>query len=173
MISYQMYKQGVVSQCTGCLHGGVFENSRTCSPLTLCSVPALVHVHVWVHITGWPSECSAEERCNNSNSALNDQTCMMHANTTPSKSREAAGIAPGRLWHLMVLCTFHLTWIQPQANCHSHSKLSLTYIQLKNSVENQWGIWNKILEYQFMFFWSFLYVGQDILYTLTHFRTPT
>ena len=29
---------------------GVLENSRTRNPLTLCRVPALVHVRVWVHI---------------------------------------------------------------------------------------------------------------------------
>ena len=31
----------------GCLHGGVIENGRAHNPLTLCSVPALVHVQVW------------------------------------------------------------------------------------------------------------------------------
>ena len=43
-----------------CLHGGVIEKGRTRNPLTLCSVP----VHVWVHIPGDP-QCSAEERYNN------------------------------------------------------------------------------------------------------------
>ena len=38
----------------GYLHGGVIENGRTRNPLTLCSVPALVHVLVWVHIPGDP-----------------------------------------------------------------------------------------------------------------------
>ena len=33
-----------------CLYGGVIKNGRTCYPLTLCSVPALVHVQV--HILG-------------------------------------------------------------------------------------------------------------------------
>ena len=33
---------------------GVFENGRTRNPLTLCSVPVLVHVQVWVHIPGDP-----------------------------------------------------------------------------------------------------------------------
>ena len=41
------------SEC-GCLHGGVTENGRTRNPLTLCSVPALVHVQVWVHLPGDP-----------------------------------------------------------------------------------------------------------------------
>ena len=44
-----------------CLHGGVIENSRACKPLTLRSVPVLVHVQVWVHILGGP-QCSAQER---------------------------------------------------------------------------------------------------------------
>ena len=34
------------------------------NPLTLCSVPALVHSTGWGAPTGWPSECSAEERYN-------------------------------------------------------------------------------------------------------------
>ena len=38
----------------GCLHGGVIENGCSRNPLTLCSVPVLVHVHVWVHILGDP-----------------------------------------------------------------------------------------------------------------------
>ena len=38
----------------GCLCGGVIENGRTCNPVTLGSVPALVHVQVWVHILGDP-----------------------------------------------------------------------------------------------------------------------
>ena len=38
----------------GCLHGGVIENSRARNPLTLCSVHAIVHVQVWVHIPGDP-----------------------------------------------------------------------------------------------------------------------
>ena len=45
----------------GCIHGGVIENGRACNALTLCSVPVLVHVQVWVHIPGNP-QCSAEER---------------------------------------------------------------------------------------------------------------
>ena len=39
---------------TGCLHGGVIENVRARNPLTLCSVPALVHIRVWEHIPGDP-----------------------------------------------------------------------------------------------------------------------
>ena len=38
----------------GCLQGGVVENGRARNPLTLCGVPALVHVRVWVHIPGDP-----------------------------------------------------------------------------------------------------------------------
>ena len=30
------------------IHGGVIENGRTRNPLTLFSVPVLVHVQVWV-----------------------------------------------------------------------------------------------------------------------------
>ena len=36
----------------GCLHGDLIENGRACNPLTLCSVPVLVHVQVLVHIPG-------------------------------------------------------------------------------------------------------------------------
>ena len=46
----------------GYLHDGVIENGCTRNPLTLSSVPVLVHVQVWVHILGGLSECSAEER---------------------------------------------------------------------------------------------------------------
>ena len=75
---------------------GHWKRSHTCNPLTLWTVPVLVHVWVWVHTLGdpqkvqlrnattsilssyglyldlymygcgWPSECSAEERYNNS-----------------------------------------------------------------------------------------------------------
>ena len=38
----------------GFVHGGVIENGRAHNPLTLCSVPVLVHVQVWVHIPGDP-----------------------------------------------------------------------------------------------------------------------
>ena len=37
-----------------CLHGEVIENGRARNPLTLCSVPTLVHVQVWVHKPGDP-----------------------------------------------------------------------------------------------------------------------
>ena len=37
-----------------CVHCWVIENGRMCNPLTLCSVPALVHVQVCVHIPGDP-----------------------------------------------------------------------------------------------------------------------
>ena len=39
----------------GCLRTWrVIENGRTRIPLTLCNVPVLVHVQVWVHILGDP-----------------------------------------------------------------------------------------------------------------------
>ena len=38
----------------GCLYGGVIENGLTHNPLTLCSVPVLVHVQVWLHMPGDP-----------------------------------------------------------------------------------------------------------------------
>ena len=40
----------------GCLHGGVTENGHARNPLTLCSAPLYLHVHVqvWVHIPGDP-----------------------------------------------------------------------------------------------------------------------
>ena len=38
----------------GCLYGGVIENGRARNPLTLCNVPVLVHVQVWVHVPGDP-----------------------------------------------------------------------------------------------------------------------
>ena len=34
------------------LHGGVIENGHTRNPLTLRTVPVLVHVRLWVHILG-------------------------------------------------------------------------------------------------------------------------
>ena len=48
-------KNPLKTEC-GCLHGGVIENGHACNPLTLCSVPVLVHVHVqvWVHTPGDP-----------------------------------------------------------------------------------------------------------------------
>ena len=36
------------------LHGGVTKNGRTHNPLTLPTVPVLVHVWVWVYILGDP-----------------------------------------------------------------------------------------------------------------------
>ena len=62
----------------GCLHGGVIENGHARNPLTLCSVPALVHVQVWVHIPGDP-QCSAEERYNNNR--LKIHICGQRINT--------------------------------------------------------------------------------------------
>ena len=38
----------------GCLHGGIIESGRTRNPLTLRTVPVLVHIRVWVHILGDP-----------------------------------------------------------------------------------------------------------------------
>ena len=52
----------------GCLHGGVTENGRARNPLTLGSVPVLLHVQVWVHIPGDPQSVQlTEKRYNNSN----------------------------------------------------------------------------------------------------------
>ena len=41
------------TECS-CLHGRVIENGRARNPLTLCSVPELVHVQACVHIPGDP-----------------------------------------------------------------------------------------------------------------------
>ena len=60
-----------------CLHGGVIENGCTHNPLTLCSVPALIHVQVCVHILGDP-QCSAEERYNNNNTTVTLIPCVCH-----------------------------------------------------------------------------------------------
>ena len=43
---------------------GNFENGRTRNSVTFCNVPVLVRTGVGAH-TGWPLECSAEERNNN------------------------------------------------------------------------------------------------------------
>ena len=45
-----------------CLHGGVIENGRACNPLTLCSVPALFFVQVWVHTPGVTQSQSVQLR---------------------------------------------------------------------------------------------------------------
>ena len=44
----------------GCLHGGVIENGRTRNPLLYTCRGVGAH-------TGWPPECSAEDRYNNNN----------------------------------------------------------------------------------------------------------
>ena len=49
---------------------GHWKRSRTQSshPVQCTSLPVLVQAQVWVHIPGWPSKCSAEERYNNKTS---------------------------------------------------------------------------------------------------------
>ena len=51
IVSYNL-APSELTEC-GFLHGGV-ENGRARNPLTLCSVAALVHVQVWVHMPGDP-----------------------------------------------------------------------------------------------------------------------
>ena len=41
---------------------GHFENGRARNPLTLCSVPVLVHVQLWVHTPGDPQSVNIQMR---------------------------------------------------------------------------------------------------------------
>ena len=64
------------SEC-GCLHGGVIENGRIRNPLTLCSVPVLVPVQVWVHILGDPQNVQLRNATTNLSTVVVYVHCLV------------------------------------------------------------------------------------------------
>ena len=77
----------------GCPQGGVIENDRTCNPLTHWTVHNIC-MGVGAH-TGWPWECSADERYNNNKQA--HRWSVWHCPRRREETRELYGLLGDRV----------------------------------------------------------------------------
>ena len=93
----------------GCLHGGVIENGRTHQSLTLCSVPVLVHVGVWMFIPGDPQSVQLRNATTTKTGICSMRMIQMRVNVS--------GKCPSH-WYLLhtYCCALH---VQTSAKRHS------------------------------------------------------